>query len=38
MTYMYHDITDSGDISEDLGGDNDNQLARDRDHRSIKPP
>jgi hypothetical protein len=30
--------TDSSDTSEDLGGDNDYQLARDREHRSIKPP
>ncbi|KAK2396531.1 hypothetical protein QL285_058180 [Trifolium repens] len=37
-TATNHDTTASGDTSEDLGGDNDYQLARDRDHRSIKPP
>jgi hypothetical protein len=35
---MYHDITDWGDISKDLGRDNDYQLARDRERQSIKPP
>jgi transposase InsO family protein len=37
-TTTNHDTTASGDTSEDLGGDNDYQLARDREHRSIKPP
>jgi hypothetical protein len=37
-TTTNHDTTASGDTSEDLGGDNDYQLARDRKHRSIKPP
>ncbi|MCI31091.1 hypothetical protein A2U01_0052302, partial [Trifolium medium] len=37
-TPINHDTEDSVGASEDLGREDDYQLARDREHRSITPP